>query len=71
MTKVNAQEIISLTDELARIRYGDGCYPEDRLAYQVGILSAKVRELVQIVNGQDDLIDSLTADIKELAKELA
>ena len=71
MKKVNAQEIIDMTDAVARNLYREDSHPEDRLAYQVGALSAKVRELVRIVNQQDDLIDDLMNDLKKLHKELA
>ena len=71
MKKVNAQEIIDATDSIARNLYREGSHAEDRLAYQVGALSAKVRELVRIVNEQDDLIEDLMNDLKKLHKELA
>ena len=71
MKKVNAQEIIDATDAIARNLYREGSHPEDRLAYQVGALSVKIRELVRIVNEQDDLIEDLINDVKKLQKELA
>lgn len=61
--KPNAEQIIKTIDDIARQHYREGQADQtDRLAYQVGLLQGKVRELVGILNGVMDDMDAILAD---------
>ena len=61
--KPNAEQIIKTIDSIARQHYREGQADQtDRLAYQVGLLNAKVRELVGLLNGVIDDMDAILAD---------
>jgi hypothetical protein len=61
--KPNAETIISTIDSIARQHYREGVADQtDRLAYQVGLLNAKVRELVGVLNAAMEEVDSILAE---------
>ena len=61
---INSEHIITSIDHHARIHYRDGETDRaDRLAYQVGLLQGKIRELCHILENAQD-------EIKQLQMEL-
>ena len=65
MKKINAQELIDAIDSIARKNYRDG-ETVDRLAYHVGLLNGKLRELVQIINQDSELIADMQRDLEKV-----
>ena len=62
MKHINAQELIDAIDSIAQKNYSDA-ETVDRLAYHVGLLNGKVRELVRIINQDSELIADLQRDL--------
>jgi hypothetical protein len=65
MKHINAQELIDTIDSIAKNNYRDG-ETVDRLAYQVGLLNSKVRELVNLVNQDSQIIAGLLLDLEQV-----
>ena len=62
---MNADQLIDSADNLARKMY-ENADPADRLAYQVGLLQGRIRELCYILNNTTDELRQLQ---RELDKE--
>lgn len=58
---IDAEHIIQTVDEIARQHYRDG-ESADRLAYQVGMLESKIRELARRINVALQQIDDILAE---------
>ena len=58
---IDAELIIRTVDDIARQHYRDG-NSSDRLAYQVGMLEGKIRELTKRINVALEQIDEILAD---------
>ncbi|NBS71377.1 hypothetical protein EBT31_21070 [bacterium] len=58
---INAEHIIKTIDDMARTHYRDG-ETADRLAYQVGLLQGKIRELANLMNSSIQELDEILAD---------
>ena len=65
MKHINAQELIDTIDSIAKNNYRDG-ETADRLAYQVGLLNSKVRELVNLINQDSQIIAGLLLDLEQV-----
>lgn len=62
--QINAENIIIAIDHVSRTHYREGeTDRSDRLAYQVGLLQSKIRELCRIYQNAQD-------EIKQLQEEL-
>jgi hypothetical protein len=48
---IDAQKMIDSAEELAKQMYRN-CSAQERLAFQVGLLQSKIRELVAMINGK-------------------
>lgn len=60
---INADHIIKTIDDIARTHYREGeADTSDRLAYQVGLLQGKIRELATLMNNALEEIDEILAD---------
>lgn len=60
---VNPDHIINSIDYAARTHYRDG-EQVDRLAYEVGMLRGKVRELCRLMQDMNQEIEQLKLDAK-------
>lgn len=64
MKKIDAQEMIDTLEAIARNNYREGeADRADRLAYHVGLLQSKLREVVYILNCDSELIEELKQDL--------
>ena len=62
--QINAEHIINAIDHSARTLYREGeADRTDRLAYQVGALQSKIRELCQIYENAQDEIKQLQLEL--------
>lgn len=62
--QINAEHIINSIDHIARTHYREGDADRaDRLAYQVGLLQGKVRELCQVYQNAQDEIKQLQIEL--------
>jgi hypothetical protein len=60
----SATYIIEATEQIARQFYREpGTDDQFRLAYQVGMLNGKIRELCQLLNNSNDRIKELENEI--------
>ena len=60
---INPEHIIKTIDDMARTHYRQGeADRTDRLAYQVGLLNGKIRELAQLLNSALQEIDEIIAE---------
>lgn len=60
--KVDAQQIIETAEALARQHYPSPAEQIERLAWHVGLLNGRIRELAGIINECADEIDAILAD---------
>jgi len=60
---VNPDHIINSIDHAARTHYRDG-EQVDRLAYEVGMLRGKIRELCRLMQDMNQEIEQLKLDAK-------
>jgi hypothetical protein len=64
--KIDPQYIIKSCDNYAKQHFREGSDAADRLAYQVGLLNAKVIELCNYIENAQDEIKQLQLDIIHL-----
>lgn len=61
---MNAEHIIIAVDQIAKTLYREGDADRvDRLAYQVGLLNGKIREICQHYNNAQDEIKQLQLEL--------
>ena len=60
---MNIDQILSGITDIANRAYA-GAEPADRLAFEVGMLSCKLREMSQLLLTANELINELTKDRK-------
>lgn len=66
MKKIDAQEMIDTLEAIARNNYREGeADRADRLAYHVGLLQSKLRELVYLLNCDSELIAEMKRDLEQ------
>lgn len=62
--KYDSNYIIASAEQIARQHYREpGVDDQFRLAYQVGLLNGKIRELCQLLNNSNDYIKQLENEI--------
>lgn len=61
---IDPEYIINSIDKSAHIHYREGTDAADRLAWQVGALSAKIRELSALLQYTVDQLEQLKKDTK-------
>lgn len=62
--KYDSDYIIESADQIAKQHYREpGADDQFRLAYQVGLLNGKIRELCQLLNNSNDRIKELENEI--------
>ena len=62
---MNAEQLIQSAQELADRMYADA-HPADRLAFQVGLLQSRIRELCYIYQNTADELRNVQRQMKSL-----
>lgn len=66
--KYNAEQYLDNARQSAAVMYRDDT-AQNRLAFHVGYLEGYIKQLVAVINTQQEQIEDLTAEIKELKNE--
>lgn len=64
--KLDANIIIATSNDLARQHFPDYTEQMERLAWHVGLLNGRIRELVAIINDKEDTIEQIKAEIDSI-----
>ena len=67
--KLDANIIIATANDLAHQHFREPSEQMERLAWHVGLLNGRIRELVAVINYQDDTIELIKADIDSIVTD--
>lgn len=67
--KISAEDIIKSCDDLARHHYREDGQDVYRLAYEIGLLRGKIKELCTRIEGSQSEIKQLQLDIMQLERD--